>query len=668
VTPLLVTTNQPKPWTLFGFLIIVWLGSAAAARMRHWRVAPAIANAGLGLWALAYLFGAEPALAMPPSIALVVMLAGLAFFWPGRVRTSEPGEDAALRLAWGKALLPPHLASTLTAALGVMFTGMLLAAPDNGVDSSAPWAFACLALALALLGALRAHAAYPLILSALLAIIGVRIMTLGSALTGLTGASPGSFTPAFDPTVVMTLAFGLGLAFVALSLWVNIRSADRNAPHPILWTVTALVAPLALGSLSFIYFGDYVFDLRHGLYGLVLAGLYLFGGIFAFRGDDLDGHYRINRDLWLASSWAGFVFGLVALTHGVVTTLGVATLGFVYLLSGRLKPWPILPWAMAVSALFVAGRIAWQPTIVGAAHLGTTPVFNALLIGYGGPALLLIASAWLVRKSTELRLRSVMEALASLFCLLTVAMLVRHAMNGGVLDSSTPTLAEQAIYTLLAIGASTTLMALDLRQPSIVFRTGSMAVGYLSMLSVLAAHYGGLNPYFTGESTGSIPVFNLLLLGYLLPGLAYAGASLYARSRRLLHYVIALALTGASLLFAYVTLSVRRLYHGADISAWKGFQQAELYTYSAVWLALAVALLLIGYRFRARSLRMAAAFLMLIVVLKVFLVDMSNLEGLYRVVSFIGLGVALIGIGRFYQTILGGLSGPPAAAPGDGKE
>jgi uncharacterized membrane protein len=237
-------------------------------------------------------------------------------------------------------------------------------------------------------------------------------------------------------------------------------------------------------------------------------------------------------------------------------------------------------------------------------------------------------------------------------------------MNGGVLNDNDPTLGEQAIYTLLTIGASVTLMALDLRQPSIVFRTGSMAVGYISMVLVIAAHYGGLNPYFTGEMTGRNPVFNLLLLAYLLPGLAYGFAAWFARNRRPLHYVIALALTGASLLFAYVSLTVRRSFHGADISDWKGFLQPELYTYSVVWLLLGVVLLVLGYRFRAKSLRIASAVLVLIAVVKVFLVDMANLEGLFRVLSFIGLGVALIGIGRFYQTILTGLaSDDPSAKP-----
>ena len=136
-----------------------------------------------------------------------------------------------------------------------------------------------------------------------------------------------------------------------------------------------------------------------------------------------------------------------------------------------------------------------------------------------------------------------MEALASLFTLLTIAILVRHAMNKGVLTSDAPTLAEQAIYTLLAVGASATLMGLDLRRPSIVFRTGSMAIGYISMASVAIAHLLTLNPYLTGETTGAIPVFNLLFLAYLLPGIAYAGAAWMANTRRPQHYVIALVLT-----------------------------------------------------------------------------------------------------------------------------
>jgi hypothetical protein len=44
---------------------------------------------------------------------------------------------------------------------------------------------------------------------------------------------------------------------------------------------------------------------------------------------------------------------------------------------------------------------------------------------------------------------------------------------------------------------------------------------------------------------------------------------------------------------------------------------------------------------------------------------MSALTGAYRAFSFIGLGLSLLAIGRFYQHILlGGRSGPPPVATG----
>ena len=91
-----------------------------------------------------------------------------------------------------------------------------------------------------------------------------------------------------------------------------------------------------------------------------------------------------------------------------------------------------------------------------------------------------------------------------------------------------------------------------------------------------------------------------------------------------------------------------------NIADWKGFLQGETYTYSVVWLLLGVLLLALGSRFNAKSIRIASAVLVFVAVLKVFLIDMANLEGFLRALSFIGLGAVLIGIGLFYQKILSG--------------
>lgn len=257
-----------------------------------------------------------------------------------------------------------------------------------------------------------------------------------------------------------------------------------------------------------------------------------------------------------------------------------------------------------------------------------------------------------------------MEAAAALFALLTLAMLVRHAMNGGVINADAPTLAEQAIYTLIAIGAGAILVALDMRSPSSVLRIGSLAAGVVSVCFVVAQHFVLLDPLFTDESTGKIPVFNLLFLSYLLPAIAAGALALYARGKRPKWYSAMLGLLASVLLFAYATLSVRRLFQGEHIGIWAGMGQLETYAYSALWLAMGVGLLVAGVWQKSQVLRIASAALIAVAVAKVFIFDMSELEGMLRALSFIGLGAVLIGIGLFYQKLLTKAPKSEAAAAG----
>ena len=105
------------------------------------------------------------------------------------------------------------------------------------------------------------------------------------------------------------------------------------------------------------------------------------------------------------------------------------------------------------------------------------------------------------------------------------------------------------------------------------------------------------------------------------------------------------------LALSYVTLEIRRLYHGPILTG--GVTGgAEQYTYSIAWLAFGVALLGIGIVFNSQRARLASAVVIALTILKAFLIDMSTLTGVYRALSFMCLGLVLVAIGWLYQRIL----------------
>jgi uncharacterized membrane protein len=664
LTPGLVATSEPSAWGLFGFMSVTWLATSAASRLRRWQVVPSLANAGMALWAVLYLSQADRVEVIPVLVALLVVAVGLGLIWPGSITADDmPAPVGTTSVdAFERLLAPPAVAVSLTGALALVFPALVLASAVPTL-SFADYGFAAVVVALAVLGALRCWAIYPAIFSAIGVLVGVT--TIAAVPGGILIDSFGTLAPptlegatpvAVAGPVPVNLLLVLAVAYAAVGLVaVRLRLAGASA-FAALWSVMAPAVPFAVLAISFFTFGNLSFDLKHGLAAAVFGLVFLAAAEAFSRERAEEGRTFVPQWALVSGGFAFLVLALHALTDGLVTTLGTAVLGAVAVFSTRARAWPVLPWLMAGASAIVAGRIAWEPTIVGAANLWKTPVFNQLLAGYGIPAALLAFCAFELRRWPGERIRNLMQALASLFVLLTAAILVRHGMNGGVLDSSVPSLGEQATYTLLVIGASAVMMSLDLKSPSPVFRYGSMAVGVLSVLSVASAHFIGLNPYFTGELLGSWPVLDLLLVGYLLPGIAYGGLAWYARDRRPMPYVVMLALAGVALVFAWVTLSVRRYWHGEGIADWKGFLQPETYTYSVVWLLLGVAMLVVGSRFDSKSIRLASAGLVLIAVVKVFLIDMSNLEGFLRALSFIGLGAVLIGIGLFYQKILSGKS------------
>jgi uncharacterized membrane protein len=76
---------------------------------------------------------------------------------------------------------------------------------------------------------------------------------------------------------------------------------------------------------------------------------------------------------------------------------------------------------------------------------------------------------------------------------------------------------------------------------------------------------------------------------------------------------------------------------------------AELWAWSGGWLTYGIALMARGIQVNDSSIRRAALVVLGLSCAKVFLIDMSDLTGLWRVVSFLGLGLALIGLGAAHR-------------------
>jgi uncharacterized membrane protein len=199
------------------------------------------------------------------------------------------------------------------------------------------------------------------------------------------------------------------------------------------------------------------------------------------------------------------------------------------------------------------------------------------------------------------------------------------------------------------------------RVPNIIHDGTALFVGALALLSVVFGLGLFGNPLINSFNVGG-SVFNLILLGYLVPAALAAALALYSRGRRPAAYSQLAAIVAVALTLAYLTLQVRRFFHGPILTVGPT-TGAEQYTYSTVWLMFGVILLIVGAAMKSQAVRLASAAVVILTVFKVFFVDLAGVTGIWQALSFLGLGVVLMGIGVFYQRVLFPRRPPPDPPP-----
>jgi uncharacterized membrane protein len=640
VTPLLVASDTPNYWALYIYVAVVTAAAFALARARLWRWLAVTAVAFGLFWSFP---GIAEAGALAPHVFHVVVGFGLVALFivagfsygpsaePGRIDGISSGAVVAYLLA---------------AALLVLARDHLL--PMRGHDPAALAAFAVLTVATVAIAWRADAAAGALPFAALLAALVIVTWAVEQEFFHLVYPGPGRLVP--EPSEAdIALHFGLGAFFAALFGAAGYLAQGRyqRAAIPLIWAASAVLAPLAI--LIALYYRIYGLERSIPFAGLAL----LLAAWFAVATEQLGKRQPRPGVPAAAALHAAGAAAALALTLSFALEKGWLTVGLALMAPGiawvaEKRPLPMLRWIAAAAAVLVVGRVAWEPRIVGA-DLGTTPLFNWLLYGYGVPALSFWSAGYLLRRRADDVPSRLIDAAAILFTVLFAVLEIRHAMNGGDIYAARNGLAEVALQVSVGLAIAIGLERLRARTRNIVHDVAALVIAGVTWFAIVVVLFGGENPVATGEPVGGV-FLNLVLLGYGLPAVLSITLALIARTTRPTPYRACAAGIAVLLGLAYLTLEVMRFYHGPVLRGIIG--DAEQYTFSAVWLAYGVVLLIVGLLINSKPARLASAAVILLTVAKVFLIDLAALAGIWRALSFIGLGLVLVGIGYLYQRVL----------------
>jgi uncharacterized membrane protein len=637
VTPILVSSNEPDYWALYIYLAIVTAASFGLARIRLWRWLAVTTIVLALLWTF-------PCLQCGPSmlgphlfhvisgfvLAALLVVCGFLFGPPlgdGRIEPISSGSLAAT--LFGATMI---VIGSLHADSAMIVFAMLVAA-TLFVAWRAPAATGAVAFA----SAFVAIVFFEWVVRAdpdMLVLPGGPLPGLGPLATN------GSVSVHLTTAAIFALGFGAA-GFLA-------QGRSVTAIVPVVWSAAAVFTPLALLIALYAHIAHLDRSIPFAILAVILAAAYGAATEALARRDARPG-LAISTALFATGTLGALALALTfALEKGWLTiALALMSMGTAWISMQR--PIPFLRSLAAILAGIVVLRIGYEPRIAGDA-VGTTPIFNWLLWGYGIPALSFwVASIFLRRRGDDAPLRTV-ESAAILFTVLLAFMEIRHAVNGGDVYRDIAGLTEIALQICVALAMAIGLERLRIRTGSIVHNVSAVLLTVFAGLAIVGGLLFWDNPAIWRISIDGVFI-NALLLGYAIPAVLALLLSYAVAGRRAALYGNAIAAGALVLALSYVTLEIRRLYHGPQLTSGPT-GDAEQYTYSIAWLAFGVALLGIGILFNSQRARLASAVVIALTVVKAFLIDMSTLTGVYRALSFMCLGLVLVAIGWLYQRIL----------------
>ncbi|MDU6244452.1 MAG: DUF2339 domain-containing protein, partial [Bradyrhizobium sp.] len=343
----------------------------------------------------------------------------------------------------------------------------------------------------------------------------------GGALPSM-GPNPLGASVSWHLVTAAIFAIGFGAAgFLA-------QGRSENAVVPVVWSAAGVFTPLALLVALYARIAHLDRSIPFAILAVVLAATLAVATEALTRREERPG-LSFSIAVFATGTLGALALALTfALEKGWLTiALALMSLGTAWIFEHR--PIPFLRILAAAFAGLVVLRIGYDPRIVGA-DVGTTPILNWLLWGYGVPAASFWGASYLMRRyGDDAPLRAV-EAAAILFTTLLAFLEIRHAVNDGDM-LAVPSLAEIGLDVCVALALAIGLERLRAQSGSVVHNVSAVILtgfaGGATLFGLLLLE----NPMIS-DVTIQGGLLNILILAYAFPAVLMLLLSYAVAGRR----------------------------------------------------------------------------------------------------------------------------------------
>ncbi|MGZ0186569.1 MAG: DUF2339 domain-containing protein [Alphaproteobacteria bacterium] len=638
----------PPPWLMLYFGGVAAIGLIVdAVRRSAWISALALTLTTLAAAALVFLDGdlrtpllgfamtAFFASILAPTLTLAPALTGPMTFGSAHQQGPRGWPEFPTRLA--------------AAGVGILAAAVLIASGGGAMEFWIAIAAGLAGLCAIVLWSRRSPALADLTL-----VLGMSVLTA----VALQGAwALGVFTELHKPVLdsfeprsrALSILIGVGLAVSALLAW----RSNQEKPLAAAWAVAAgLFAPAMFGVLTFLWKPlDVLAPSTWALHGAAVAALFTLLAGQAYR---LDGASRMRTALYALAAMACIAYAASLVLTKTPLTLSLAALALGAAWLDRQFDIRPLAWITQAGVMITGYRLLGDPGVLWAIE---APL-RAVIEGYLGASVILVAAWVVLQRRARVNGQTIIESAVAVYLGAFVCVLLYRWLNTtGDLFTHWALSLFGGVWLMSAAGQFYRRDAGGLLAP---IRPALGGVFATVGLTLFAASATMANPLWFDIVLGRA-VLNSLFLAYLAPGVGLVAAARWGERLGLPALIRRLAGAGGVLLLAlFAFLEIRRAWQGVDIRVQAGVMDGELYSYTVALLLLGGVLLAIALKRKSNSVRRAALGVIGIAIAKVFLIDMSGLEGLIRVFSFLALGLSLAGLAWLDRYARRAADDPPA--------